>query len=580
MPSRLVSLALASAIGLLVLAAPAGAAYPGENGSIAFVGEKRGDQAIYVRSGGRTRGFLRERLVADPVFSPQGRRLALTRELPEVGRGIWILNADGSGARQLTAAEFAGAHPTWSPRGRSIAYASGPHGARTIRLVGADGNRDRPLTVGPADQRDPAWSRGDRIAFVQTNPSGDDIYTVGVTGGTPRQLTRKAGDDADPAWSPDGRRIAFVRGRGGIWVMNRFGSGARKVVGVPGGPEQGVAWSPDGTRIVFAGGRPGRRQIFTVKPDGKGLRAISLPQSNGSDPDWRPVGHNPVIAAAGDMSCPPDRPAYNGGLGTRNRCTGMRTSDLLLRSDLSAVLPLGDVQTPRGELRYFFEAFGPSWGRLKPIIRPTPGNHDYLTPGAEGYYDYFNGVGVRRGPAGDRQRGGYYSYTLGQWRLISLDSNCGQIPGGCDFGSPQQRWLARTLARDPKRCTLAYWHRPRFSSYAVEGGRGPRDTIALWQTLYDAGTDLVLSGHQHFYERLAPQDGAGNLDRQRGIRSFVVGTGGHSLDQAEFSDRNSVAFSADAFGVLELELRPRSYGWRFRGTGPEEYFDSGSAPCH
>jgi len=579
MPSRLTSLAVAAVTSLLLLVAPAAAAYPGKNGSIAFVGNKRGDQAIYVRSGGRTRGFLREGLVADPVFSPQGRRIALTRELPEIGRGIWILNTDGSGARQLTAPELVGSHPTWSPGGRSIAYSAGPHGARTIHLVGADGNRDRLLTAGPADQHDPAWSRGNTIAFVQTNPSGEDIYTVGVRGGTPRQLTRKPGDDADPAWSPDGRRIAFVRGRGGIWVMNRFGRGERKVVHVPGGPEQGVAWSPDGKRLVFAGGRPGRRQIFTVNLNGKGLRPLSLPLSNGSDPDWRSVGHVPVIAAAGDIACDPTMPSFNEGFGRPGLCAMKRTSDEMLKSDLAAVLVLGDVQYPEGELDYFFRSFGPTWGRLKPLLRPAPGNHEYRTQGAAGYYDWFNGIGVRSGPAGDRERGGYYSFDVGDWHLIALNSNCPHVPGGCGEGSPQQRWLERDLALRGKKCTLAFWHHPLFSSLAFEEGRGSKETRALWITLQAAGADLVLAGHQHFYERLAPQDSNGNLDEKFGLGSFVVGTGGKSLDQADFTDRNSQAFSADAYGVLELKLRPRSYEWDFRGTGPEEYFDSGRAAC-
>lgn len=570
----------AAMTALALAAVPAHAAYPGENGAIAFVGERAEEQVLYVRERGRTTGLLRGGGLADPVFSPLGRRIAVTRDLPDIGRAVWVLDAAGTSRRPLTAPELTGSAPTWAPSGERIAYASGPVGARTIRIVRLDGRVDRPLTTGPGDQFDPAWSTQGVIAFVQDGPGGEDIYTVPDRGGTPRRLTSKAGDDKDPAWSPAGDRLAFVRGTGGIWVMSRFGRGARRVVNVPGGVEDGIAWSPDGSRLLFAGGPPGLRRIFSVRLDGKDLRPLSLPTSNGEDPDWQPAGHDPIIAAAGDPTCPPDRPAFNGGLGTRTRCAAMRTSDILLRPDLSAVLPLGDVQTPRGELHYFFQGFGPSWGRLKAITRPTPGNHDYLTPGAQGYFDYFNGVGARRGPAGDRERGGYYSFELGEWRLIALDSNCGQLPGGCGVGSPQQRWLARTLARDPKRCTLAYWHHPRFSSFAVEGGRGPKATVALWQTLYDAGVDLVLSGHQHFYERLAPQDGNGNLDRVRGIRSFVVGTGGHSLDQAEFRDRNSMAFSADAFGVLQLRLRPNGYDYRLRSAGPEEYFDDGRARCN
>ena len=556
---RTLTLALAA---VLLAPSAASAAYPGENGAIMFVGERGGSTALYLRESGTTRGFLREPNIGDPVFSPQGRRIAVTRELPVAGRAIWVFNADGTGPRQLTASELAGSHATWAPDGRELAYAAGTSGARTIHVIRADGQRDRQLTAGPADQHDPAWSRKGIVAFTQTNPGGEDVYTVSADGGTPRQLTFKRGDDADPAWSPNGSSLAFVRGTGGIWVMSRFGNGAHRVVHVPGGIEQGVAWAPDGSRLVFAGGPAGSRQVYTVKLNGKGLRPLTLPTSNGADPDWRSVGHVPVIDVAGDIACDPSGRSFNGGLGTPNLCAMRRTSDLLLQPDLSAVLALGDLQYPEGELAYFYDSYGPSWGRLNSLIRPVPGNHEYRTPGAAGYYDYFNGLGVRRGTAGDRNRGGYYSFNLGDWHLIALDSNCAAIPGGCEEGSPQQRWLARDLVVHRSHCTLAFWHHPLFSSIAFEEGRGSKDTQALWRTLHAAGADLVLSGHQHFYERLAPQDPNGNLD------------------QADFRDRNSLAFSADTYGVLELRLRPNGYDWRLRGAGPVQYFDSGRAPCH
>lgn len=570
------------ALALLAAAAapaPATAGQPGANGAIAFVGERGDERVVYIRKDGRTVGLLRERGLADPAWSPLGLRLAITRERPDSGRAVWILNGDGSGARQLTPSERAGAGATWAPGGERLAYAAGPVGARTIHTIGADGNDDRQLTPGPEDQYAPAWSRRGVIAFVQDGAGGEDVYTVPARGGPVRRLTSKPGDDTDPAWSPRGDRIAFVRGTGGIWVMNAYGGAARRVAHVRGGIEEGVAWAPDGRRLVFAGGPPGARQVYTVRLDGKGLRPLSLPTSNGEDPVWRSVGHDPVIAAAGDMTCSPVTRAFNGGVGTRSRCAGLRTSDLLLRRDLSAVLALGDVQVPSGQLDYYFRAFGPSWGRLKPIVRPSPGNHDYGTSGAAGYFDYFNGVGRRRGPAGDRRRGGYYRFSLGQWQIIALDSNCTKVPGGCEAGSPQQRWLERVLARSDAACTLAFWHHPRFSSVAVEGGRSPRRTIALWQTLYDGGADVVLSGHQHFYERLASQDGNGLADPVRGIRSFVVGTGGHSLDDASFTDANSQLLDNTTFGVLELELHPRSYSWRFRGAGPGSLADEGRGVC-
>jgi hypothetical protein len=546
---------------------------------VAFIGHRGGDAVLYLRAGGHTRGLLRGDAVGDPAFSPRGQRLAVTREVEGVGRAIWIYTARGTGGRLLTAGAAAGAEPTWAPNGRSLAYAAGPHGQRSIHVIGADGTGDRALTSG-GDAHDPAWSRRGTIAFVQDGPEGEDVYSVPSRGGTPRRLTFRRGDDKDPAFSPDGRRIAFVRGRAGIWVMSRWGRHARKVVHVPGGVEQGVAWSPNGRRLLFAGGRPGARRVYTVRLNGKRLHPLSLRGSNGEDPDWRSVGHDPIIAAAGDIACPPTGNSFNGGLGTRYYCAMMRTSNLMLREDLSAVLALGDLQYPTAAVGDFYQSFHPTWGRLKPLIHPVPGNHEYrASRSAQGYFDYFNLGGRRRGPAGDRLRGGYYSFNVGRWHVVALNSNCGPVPGGCAMGSPQQRWLARDLTRHRRRCTLAFWHHPVFSSRAREESRGWKQSVALWQTLYDAGADVVLAGHQHFYERLAPMDAQGNLT-SRGLRSFVVGTGGRSIDVADIRAANSVVYSDTAYGVLELTLHPRSYEWNFRTTNGDPFGDTGRAACH
>jgi hypothetical protein len=415
---------------------------------------------------------------------------------------------------------------------------------------------------------------------VQSSPTGEDIWTIRAGGGTPQQLTFKPGDDADPAWSPSGGQLAWVRGRGGVWVMNSDGTHAHRVVHVPGGIEAGVAWAPDGKRLLFAGGVPGSRRIYSVRLDGKGRKALTYPVSDGRDPDWRSVGHDPVIGAAGDIACDPAGGSFRGGLGTPHFCGMMRTSNLLLRPDLSAVLVLGDLQYPDGDLGRFEQSFNPTWGRLGSLLHPAPGNHEYLTQGAAGYFDYFNGPGVRFGRAGDRSRGGYYSFNVGTWHVIALDSNCGEIPGGCDVGSPEQRWLADDLATHRTRCTLAYWHHPLFSSLANEEGRGSKQTQALWATLYDRGADVVLSGHQHFYERLDPMDQDGDLDREQGIRSFVVGTGGKNIDQADYSNPNSADFDASTFGILQMTLHPGSYSWAFHPTSSDPYADSGQGSCH
>jgi TolB protein len=354
-PVRLRAGALLALLAAALSPTAASAAYQGANGAIAFVGDSAGQDGLFLRAHGQIHALLLADGLGDPVFSPYGPRIAVTREAPGVGRAVWIFDAHGRGGRQLTALSAAGAEPTWAPGGRALAYASGPIGGRTIHVVAADGSGDRPLTHGPLDQHAPAWERRGRIAYAQGNRLGEDIYTVRSDGSGRRHLTRMRGDETDPAWSPRGDRIAFVRTgrRRGIWVMSRWGRGKRRVTHVRGGAEQGVAFSPNGRRLLFAGGAPGRRRIYSVRLDGKRRRALSLPGSNGRDPDWRSVGHDPVIAAAGDIACDPATSVFRGGLGTPHFCGMARTAHLLMRPDLSRVLVLGDEQYPDGDLGRF-----------------------------------------------------------------------------------------------------------------------------------------------------------------------------------------------------------------------------------
>ena len=276
---------------------------------------------------------------------------------------------------------------------------------------------------------------------------------------------------------------------------------------------------------------------------------------------------------AGDIACDPLDPRFQGGVGTAHHCRQMDTSRLLLDRSvfprLDAVLTAGDNQYELGSLAAYGGSYDPSWGRLKTITRPAPGNHDYLTRDAAGYFAYF---GVAAGPPGL----GYYSFDLGAWHIVSLNSNCGAV-GGCGQGSPEVRWLRRDLARSSFRCTLAYWHHPRFSS----GDHGSDVSYReLWQALYDAKADVVVGGHDHDYERFAPQDPDGRLDLAGGIREFVVGTGGRSLRGFPRLVPNSQARDATTFGVLRLTLRARSYAWSFLPAAAGSFRDSGSAACH
>ncbi|HEY3247388.1 MAG TPA: metallophosphoesterase [bacterium] len=275
---------------------------------------------------------------------------------------------------------------------------------------------------------------------------------------------------------------------------------------------------------------------------------------------------DPVIAAAGDIACDPADRGFSGRFPFV--CRMKATSDLLLRIDPVAVLVLGDLQYDDGALRKFQQSYHPTWGRVKDISRPVPGNHEYGTPGARGYFDYFGTI------AADPDRG-YYSFDLGAWHVIALNSNC-RFVGGCGPGSPQERWLRADLAAHPARCTLAYWHHPRFSS----GYHGTNATYAaFWRALYEVDADVVLNGHDHDYERFSPQDPAGRFDPGRGLREFVVGTGGRSLYGFRRPEDNSVIFSAAAFGVLVLTLHSTSYDWKFVPVTGADFTDAGHGNC-
>jgi hypothetical protein len=203
-------------------------------------------------------------------------------------------------------------------------------------------------------------------------------------------------------------------------------------------------------------------------------------------------------------------------------------------------------------------------------MKPAPGNHEYNTVGASGYYEYFGAA------AGDPDKG-YYAYDLGPWRMYALNSNCASI-GGCGAGSAQEQWLRADLAANPRECVGAYWHHPLFSS----GEHGSStNTQALFQALYDYNADLVLVGHDHDYERFAPQTAAGVADPARGIREFVVGTGGRSHYPLLFGFvANSQAANADTFGLLKLTLWATGYSWQFLPEAGKTFTDSGSASCH
>ena len=237
-----------------------------------------------------------------------------------------------------------------------------------------------------------------------------------------------------------------------------------------------------------------------------------------------------TIAAVGDIACNPDSSAFNSGKGTEKHCRMQAVADQIAAVNPAAFLPLGDVQYEKGELWQFEESYDLSFGKFKDITYPAIGNHEYLTDNAAGYFNYFGEA------AGDPNKG-YYSYDLGNWHIITLNSNCSKV-GGCRETSPQAQWLKKDLAEHPTDCTLAYWHNHRFSS----SKRGNDDDyIDFWDILYEAGAEIILVGHNHHYERFAPLKSNGELDKNQGIRQFVVGTGGKNLRGfADIQDHSEV----------------------------------------
>jgi hypothetical protein len=270
---------------------------------------------------------------------------------------------------------------------------------------------------------------------------------------------------------------------------------------------------------------------------------------------------DPVIAVAGDIACDPANKNFNGGNGTSSSCRQKYTANLMIGAGLAGVLDLGDNQYYCGGYQAYLQSYDLSWGQLKSITHPSVGNHEYLTSGgtdcttanagAAGYFQYF-------GSAAGRSGQGYYSFDIGTWHIIALNSNCGDA-GGCGASSPQGVWLADDLKTHTSVCTLAFWHIPLFSS----GGRANNNSKAFWQLLYDNNADLILSAHDHIYERFAPQDPSGNLDLTRGIREFLVGTGGANHTGITTIAANSEVRNNDTFGVLKLTLHPTSYDWQF-----------------
>jgi hypothetical protein len=244
----------------------------------------------------------------------------------------------------------------------------------------------------------------------------------------------------------------------------------------------------------------------------------------------------------------------------------------LLDSIPGTVFAAGDLAYPNGAETEFTRCYDATWGRHRSRTTPVPGVHDFIPPNAQGYFNYFGPI------AGDPTKG-YYSYNYGAWHVIIINDICTSSAGvnGCTATSAEGQWLQADLAANPTTCTVAIWHQPLYSSTTSAVTTAMR---TFWQILYNARADLVINGHAHNYERFASQDPNGNLDLTNGLREFVVGTGGESLQAFTTSAPNSEVRNSSTYGVLKLTLHATSYDWQFVHVAGQTFTDSGSQVCH
>jgi hypothetical protein len=364
------------------------------------------------------------------------------------------------------------------------------------------------------------------------------------------------------AGSPGGFQVARVVGVPGAWDEASVTFATRPAVGAVLGRTGAVSrdlWvEVDLGRLVTAAGPV---ELALLSDNGDGVYLDSRESANpprlvlsGGTPPPPPVG-SATLWAVGDIAS----------------CTTTRDEKVaaLLAGTSGPVALLGDVVYPSGTPAEFAQCFDPAWRGYKDRLRPAAGNHEYYTPGAAGYQEYF---GAAAGAPGKF----WYAYDAGSWRVFVLNSNCAQV-GGCGEGSEQMRWFRAELAAAAgRKCTLAYWHHPRYSS----GQYGADPKVApFWQAFQDAGGDVVLAGHEHFYERFARMNSTGSWDATTGVRSFIVGTGGAELRSPVAVAPGSNVRIPRAVGVLELTLRDADYDWAFVPVDGAPIADRGTGTC-
>ncbi|WP_426503119.1 DUF7594 domain-containing protein [Dactylosporangium sp. McL0621] len=427
-------------------------------------------------------------------------------------------------------------------------------------------------------------------------PSPSASASAGPTPSAPASPSASAGASPSPLPTPSGAGTTVTAMGGAVQsvvVGGTFSSPLIARVTRPGGAT--VAGLPvtftapaTGPSATF----PGGASQVTVTTDGSGV-ATSPPLQAGAKSGTYAVtattdgaaqaaafnltNTDPTIVTAGDIACP------IGKSPSATTCQQMATSDLALSLHPDAVLPLGDDQYELGSLDEFQQQYAPSWGRMDPISHPVPGNHEYgyigssIEPtGGTGYFTYFGDRAHPLDPGCVTLCKSWYSWDIGNWHMIALDSQCGVI-GGCNPGNPQYQWLLADLNANTRPCTLAYWHIPLFSSSQDH----QPDMTAIYTLLYNKNADVVLNGHAHFYERFAPQTVNATADPARGLAEFIVGSGGRNFFTIRATpSANSEARIANTFGVLQMTLSENSYSWQFVAANAGGGTDSGSASCH
>ena len=436
-------------------------------------------------------------------------------------------------------------------------------GANLLAVLPATSARDVSIRFSVATDRPVAGDR--QYVYGEARRNGEaDAYRLGVRLGSDGRIAVQAGRVAQGVEVPLGHevQIAGVTHRAGVPINMRgevagtYPTRLRIRVWPDGRPEP-TSWAyvaTDSAPSLQRAGAVGLRGYLPRAAQNAPVRVRfdNLDVATIVPPPAQPQPDSAVLIGAGDIAV------------CRNEDDSATAS--LIRTTPGTVFTAGDNVYPNGTLAEFRTCYEEAWGSFKDRTRPVPGNHDYNTKGAAGYYAYFGAA------AGDPSEG-WYAYDLGAWRIYALNSNCGIVR--CDAGSPQERWLRADLAANPRTCVAAIWHYPRFSS------RGGHDNVAaLWQALADANADLILSGHDHDYERFAPLDPTGAVDRIRGIRQIIVGTGGVGLTSFGAIHPGSEVRNNSTHGVLKLLLHPWGYTWEFVPVAGRTFRDAGETLCH